>query len=197
LFKIYKMIIEKSKNDTLKKYLKQEAKSDEKYEFINKNKIKRPLINGSCNIIAANLMALIAQKTEHLQSTYILFSPKQKIYFPQLDEVVYSNLSIVCERPIYWDNEQLLLINPIIVVEVLSENTQQYDQTGKFDKYKTLESIRDYVLIRQNECYAEVWHQEKPGLWRETIIKDIEHLLPLKSVGVELSMQRIYKNVKI
>ena len=90
-----------------------------------------------------------------------------------------------------------LLINPILVVEVLSKSTQKYDRTGKFDKYKTLESIREYVLIRQDQCYAEVWYRETPGLWKETIISDISSVLPLQSVGIELSVQRIYKNVKL
>jgi Uma2 family endonuclease len=98
---------------------------------------------------------------------------------------------------VYWDNEKLLLINPIVVVKVLSKSTQRYDRKGKFDKYKTLESIREYVLIRQDTCYAEVWYQQEPGLWKETIIKNLSDKMPLQSVGIELSMQRIYRNVEV
>ena len=101
----------------------------------------------------------------------------------------------VCEKPIYWDDDDLLLINPILVVEVLSKSTQKYDRSGKFDKYKTLESFKEYVMIRQNECYAEVWFRERPGLWHETIVTAINGFLPLQSIGVEISMKRIYKNV--
>jgi Uma2 family endonuclease len=187
----------KRRTYTLAEYLRKEAKSVDKHEFINGNIIKMPYARGPHNIISANISAAMIIAFDQLEKNYIVFSSDQKIYFPSLDVGSYADALAVTERPIYWDNEQLLLINPIIVVEVLSKSTQKYDRNGKFDKYKTLESIRDYVLIRQNECYAEVWHQEKPGLWRETIIKDIEHLLPLKSVGIELSMKRIYKNVKI
>lgn len=191
------MIAENSKKYTLLKYLREEAKSIEKHEFINRKMVKTPAFNGSCNIILANLNSTIAQAVEDIEENYVIFSPNQKIYFPKLDEVVYSNLSAVCEKPIYWDDEELLLINPILVVEVLSKSTQKYDCTGKFDKYKTLESIREYVLIRQDQCYAEVWYREKPGLWKETIINDISNVLPLQSVGIELSLLRIYKNVKL
>ena len=97
----------------------------------------------------------------------------------------------------YWDDQQLLLINPIIVVEVLSKITEKYDRTGKFDKYKTLESLREYVMIRQDQHYAEVWYREKLGYWQVTIVTDINGEIPLKSVGVSLQMKRVYKNVEI
>lgn len=124
------------------------------------------------------------------------------VYFPSLDQGVYADALAVCEKPLYWDDNQLLLINPIIVVEVLSKISgtppaSKYDRTGKFDKYRTLESIREYVLIRQDECYAEVWYRESPGRWQETIVTDIKSELPLQSVGIKIAMEWIYKNVEL
>jgi Uma2 family endonuclease len=187
----------KLKTYTLAEYLRKEAKSVDKHEFINGNIIKMPYAKGPHNIITANVSAAMSIAFERLEKNYIVFSSDQKIYFPSLDEGVYADALAVSERPIYWDDEKLLLINPIVVVEVLSKSTQKYDRTGKFDKYKTLESISDYVLIRQDKCYAEVWYQKEKGLWQETIIDDISQLLPFKSIGIELSMQRIYKNVEL
>lgn len=185
----------KLKTYTLAEYLRKEAKSADKHEFINGNIIKMPYAKGPHNIIASNMTVALGIAFERENKNCILFNSDQKIYFPSLDEGVYADTLAVSERPIYWDDEKLLLINPIIVVEVLSKSTQKYDRTGKFDKYKTLESIRDYVLIRQDKCYAEVWHREKPNYWKETIITDINDTLPFQSIGIELSMQRIYKNI--
>lgn len=187
----------KLKTYTLAEYLRKEAKSADKHEFINGNIIKMPYAKGPHNIIASNMTVALGIAFEKENKNYILFNSDQKIYFPSLDVGVYADTLAVCEKPIYWDDEELLLINPILVVEVLSKSTQKYDRTGKFDKYKTLESIREYVLIRQDQCYAEVWYKEKPGLWKETIVDDISSVLPLQSVGIELSLLRIYKNVKL
>jgi Uma2 family endonuclease len=187
----------KLKTYTLTEYLRKEAKSTDKHEFINGNIIKMPYAKGPHNIIASNMTVALGIAFEQANKNCILFNSDQKIYFPSLNEGVYADTLAVSERPIYWDDEKLLLINPMIIVEVLSKSTQKYDRSGKFDKYKTLESIRDYVLIRQDECYAEVWHREAPGYWRETIISDISSQLPLQSVDIELSMQRIYKNVEL
>ena len=189
--------VRKLKTYTLAEYLRKEAKSVDKHEFINGNIIKMPYAKGPHNIISANISAAMIIAFDQLEKNYVVFSSDQKIYFPSLDEGVYADALAVCERPIYWDNEKLLLINPIVVVEVLSKSTQRYDRKGKFDKYKTLESIREYVLIRQDTCYAEVWYQQEPGLWKETIIKNLSDKMPLQSVGIELSMQRIYRNVEV
>jgi Uma2 family endonuclease len=180
---------------TLEEYLRKEANSVHKHEFINGEIIKMPNARYNHNLIAMNIAVEMTNTTESLEKEYQILGSDQKIYFPSLDEGVYADTLAVCEKPLFWDDDDLLLINPILVVEVLSKSTQKYDRTGKFDKYKTLESFKEYVMIRQNECYAEVWYRERPGLWHETIVTDIEGKLPLQSLGVEISMKRIYKNV--
>jgi Uma2 family endonuclease len=181
---------------TLEQYLEKEAKSIDKHEFINGQIIKMPYAKGPHNIISVNMMTEMAISFRSLEKKYIVFPSDQKIYFPSLDEGVYADALAVCEKPLYWDDNQLLLINPIIIVEVLSKSTARYDRNGKFDKYKTLESIREYVLIRQDECYAEVWYRESPGRWQETIITNITEKIPLQSVGISISMEWVYHNVE-
>ena len=187
----------KSKTYTLVEYLQKEAKATDKHEFINGKIIKMPYAKGPHNIISANMITQMNIAFDALEKSYTVFTPDQKIYFPKLGDGVYADALAVCEKPLYWDDNQLLLINPIIVVEVLSKSTEKYDRTGKFDKYKTLESLREYVLIRQDQHYAEVWYREKPGYWQETIITDLNDNILLQSVGVCLPMQRVYKNVEI
>jgi Uma2 family endonuclease len=191
-----KLILQKSvRKYTLEEYLRKEANSAHKHEFINGEIIKMPNARYNHNLIAMNIAVEMTNATEDLEKEYQILGSDQKIYFPSLDEGVYADTLAICEKPLFWDDDDLLLINPILVVEVLSKSTQKYDKTGKFNKYKTLESFKEYVMIRQNECYAEVWYRERPGLWHETIVTDIEGKLPLQSLGVEISMKRIYKNV--
>ncbi len=185
---------------TLEEYLRKEARSLEKHEFINGQIIKMPYAKGPRNIISANMIFELKLNFKKIAEKYIVFPSDQKVYFPRLDEGVYADALAVCKKPLYWDDNELLLINPILVVEVLSKSTQKYDRTSKrnaarFDKYKTLESFNEYVLIRQDEPYAEVWFRERPGLWHETIITDINDSIPLKSVGIEIAMKNVYENV--
>jgi Uma2 family endonuclease len=182
---------------TLAEYLAKEAKSTDKHEFSNGKIIRMPYAKGPHNIISANITARLVLGLESSERKYVIFSSDQKVYFPSLGEGVYADALAVAEKPVYWDTEKLLLVNPVLVVEVLSKSTAAYDRHGKFDKYKTLESFKEYVLIRQDKCYAEVWYRERPGLWHETIVTDLNAELPLQALGVSLSMQRIYQNVEI
>ena len=182
---------------TLEQYLEKEGKSIYKHEFIDGQILKMPYAKGPHNIISVNMMTRMVIGLEDSEKNYVVFPSDQKVYFPSLDEGVYADALAVCEKPLYWDDNQLLLINPIVVVEVLSKSTSRYDRNGKFDKYKTLESFKEYVLIRQDECYAEVWYRESPGRWQETIVTDINGQLPLQSVGISISMERIYRNVEL
>lgn len=185
------------KTYTLKQYLRKEAQSTDKHEFFNGHIVKMPYAKGPHNIIAANMITQLNNAFDELDKSYIVFQSDQKIYFPTLNVGAYADALAVADKPIYYDQEQLLLVNPILVVEVLSNSTGKYDRTGKFDKYKTLDSFQEYILVRQDMCYAETWYREQPNLWRETILTDRSAMLPLRSVGVEISMERIYKHVEL
>ena len=187
----------KRKKYTFKEYLDFEAKSIEKHEFIDGKIVKMPYAKGPHNIIAVNMSTVLSNALELLEKDYVVFGPDQKIYLPSLNVGVYADAFAVAESPIYFDDDQLLLINPLLVVEVLSKSTSKYDRTGKFDKYKTLDSFREYVLIRQDEYYAEVWYREKIGYWEKTIVADLSKNLSLLSVGVEIPMERIYRHLDL
>lgn len=192
-----KLILHKpTRKYTLEEYLRKEANSIHKHEFINGEIIKMPNARYNHNLIAMNIAVEMTNATENLEKEYQILGSDQKIYFPSLDEGVYADTLAVCEKPLFWDDDDLLLINPLLVVDILSKPTQKYGRSGTpSDKYKTLESFKEYVMIYQNVCYAEVWYRERPGLWHETIVTDIEGKLPLQSLGVEISLKRVYKNV--
>jgi Uma2 family endonuclease len=190
-------IARNQRNYTLEEYLLKEAKSVEKHEFINGKIVKMPYAKGPHNIISANMTAEFILAFRQKETNYCVFGSDQKIFFPSLNEGVYADCLAVSEVPQYWDNKELLLLNPLIIVEVLSDSTAAYDRKGKFNKYKTLDSFKEYVMIRQDKCYAEVWYRERPGLWHETIIEDINAKIPLQSVDIEIDMKMIYHNTKV
>ncbi len=80
---------------------------------------------------------------------------QQLVYLPDLNFSLYPDVLTVADSPFYWDNNEVLLINPLLIVEFLSRSTKKHDQTGKFDEYKTLPSFREYVLIDPDKCRVE------------------------------------------
>ena len=127
---------------------------------------------------------------------YFVMNSQQLVYLPELNFSLYPDVLVVCETPKYFDNNEVLLINPILIVEVLSKSTGKYDRTTKFDEYKTLDSFKEYVLIDQKKCHVETRFQEEPHLWREHTYTELTEKIMLKSVDCSIDMGMIYRKIE-
>jgi Uma2 family endonuclease len=179
---------------TLAEYLRKEERSEELHEYENGIIIKLPMARGPHNIIISNMSAelVFAFKKD---KKYSVFTGQQLVYMPKLNISRYPDILAVCETPVYFDDNEVLLMNPILIVEVLSKSTRSYDRKGKFDEYKTLASFKEYVIIDQNKPFVETRFQEKPNHWVFGECTDIESSVDLKSVGCTISLKDIYNNI--
>ena len=168
---------------TLSEYIRKEERSNELHEYYDGIITKLPMAKTPHNIISANITAelVFAFRTNNLD--YTVLANQQLVYLPKLNFSVYPDVLVVCETPQHYDKNQVLLINPVLIVEVLSKSTGKYDRTTKFDEYKTLDSFQEYVLINQKKCSVEIRFREEPGLWREKVYTNINDKILLKSVN--------------
>jgi len=181
---------------TLAEYLRKEGKSLRKHEYHNGKIIAMPYSRLPHNLISGNIITALNKAIEKIGKDYIVASSDQLVYFPELNVGLYPDALVVCEKPEFYDDGQLLLTNPVLVVEVLSKSTRNYDLKGKFDFYKTLPSFREYVLVEQDKIKAETRFRVEPNLWRENYETEIEATLKLESLGISLLMKDIYKKVQ-
>ena len=107
----------------------------------------------------------------------------------------YPDVVVTCEEEEYLDTEFDTLLNPTIIIEVLSKSTKSYDRKSKFAEYKTLDSFQEYILIDQNKCYIETYFKEKPNSWLGTDYKDITNTIYLKSLDCSIEIADIYDNI--
>lgn len=180
---------------SLENYLKREEKSLHKHEFINGIIVPMPGAKAKHNQIAMQLGAALVHGVDDTTPPYIVYNSDMKIYIPLFNHAVYPDAVVVCEAPEYWNGREDIILNPILIVEVLSNSTEDYDRNDKFMKYKTLPSFKEYVLVRQDKYYMETWHQEAPGLWRETIQEDKNGTMYLASLKITIDLKKIYKNI--
>lgn len=181
---------------SLAEYLRREERSQERHEYLDGKIIRLPMARGPHNIINVNVASALKFALKGQPQRYFIFGSNQKIYLPRLNFGLYADALAVCEKPLYWDDNQVLLINPILIVEVLSKSTGAYDRGDKFSEYKTLDSFREYLLIEQNSCRVESRFREEPGLWRETIVEDASGSILLRSLGCTIALTDIYENVE-
>ena len=180
---------------TLGEYLIREEKSQERHDYFN-GEIKRiPMARGPHNEIAVNITTAIKIALKSIDTTYRVFNANQNIYLPTLNFGVYPDAVVVCEVPQYHDANQLLLLNPLLIVEVLSRSTGKYDRGEKFREYTTAPSFMEYLLIEQDFCQVESRFQEEPDLWRNTRVENMEGSIELKSIGCSIALADIYEHI--
>ena len=180
---------------TLAEFLRREEKSEELHEYYNGIITKLPIARGPHNLIITNVGAALKYNSKAQGKNYLVYSGQQMVYLPTLNHGVYPDVLVVTDTPLYWDNNEVLLINPILIVEVLSKSTKSYDRKSKFAEYKTLDSFQEYILIDQNKCYIETYFKEKPNSWQGTDYMDINSTIYLRSLDCSIDMADIYENI--
>jgi Uma2 family endonuclease len=182
---------------TLAEYLEREECSRELHEYYNGKIIKLPMARGPHNIISANITSELKFAAKTANKKFIVMNGQQLVYLPKLNFGLYPDALVVTDNPQYYDPNEVLLTNPILIVEVLSKGTKKYDRNDKFDEYRTLASFEEYVLIDPKRCHIEVRHREERDFWRYTETKDINSSIFLTSVGFTISVADIYADIKI
>jgi Uma2 family endonuclease len=176
-------------------YLRREEKAVDKHEFYNGKIIKMAGGTHNHSEISANTVSALKVVVRPLPKKFRVYSSDLKIYIEPSDVGVYPDALVICEQPEFWNNRLDVIVNPLLIVEVLSPSTQSYDRLGKFELYKTLPSFKEYVLINADKPDVETRFREEPDLWRIKSETDINNLVALRSLGVSISMADIYEDI--
>ena len=108
---------------------------------------------------------------------------------------VYPDIVVVCGKPQFLDNQFDTLVNPSLIIEVLSPSTESYDRGRKFEHYRLIESCSEYLLLSTDRISAELFTRQTDGRWLLTVATRMEDTLELQSVSCELSVGAIYDGV--
>ncbi len=176
-------------------YLLLERRTGERYEFYN-GKIRR-MAGGTIahNRITRNIIIKLGQLIDE-KGNMEIFASDQKIYLPKYRWYVYPDAVVVAGVPIESEEEASAIINPILIVEVLSPSTMDYDRNRKFLEYQSLPSFQEYVLVRQDAPEALLAFREEPDLWRSSETAGMDADIVLRSIGASLPMKDVYAKVE-
>ncbi|MDQ3814367.1 MAG: Uma2 family endonuclease [Armatimonadota bacterium] len=138
-----------------------EAGSDIKHEYFDGCIFSRPGGSPEHNRLAANAVISLGSQLRGTPCRAVGSDQRVKVEATGLN--TYSDVVVYC-RPWRFDpREKNTLLNPVVLIEVLSDSTADYDRTIKFDHYKQIESLRDYILIAQDRVRVEHFHRTATG----------------------------------
>ena len=113
----------------------------------------------------------------------------------QTTSYFYPDIVVVCGEPQAEDNVFDTLLNPTLIVEVLSSSTETYDRDEKFAHYRQIDTLQEYILISQARVEVVQYRRQEPE-WISTEFRALEDVVPLVSIGCELPLQHVYRRVK-
>lgn len=125
------------------------------------------------------------------------FASDMRVHVPATGLYTYPDVVVVCGEPQLEDEHLDTLLNPTLIVEVLSKSTARYDRTGKFSDYRSIPSFAEYLLVAQDEYRVEHYAKQPDGRWLLTEYRSLEAVLELYSIQCSLSLKEIYDKVSV
>ncbi len=122
-----------------------------------------------------------------------VFSSDLRVKVEATGLTTYPDVSIVCGKPEVSSDDPHAIVNPIVLVEVLSDSTEAYDRGEKFAHYRRIPSLREYVLVSQRERRIEVHRLNESGRW-ELYEAAVGESIMLDSLGCQLSVDEVYRD---
>ena len=178
---------------TAAEYLAIEKKAAFKSEFFNGEMFAMAGANRLHNIANENLSGELYAK---LKGTLCrTLSRDQRVRVSRTGLYCYPDLIIVCGPPEYSTEDPDTLVNPRVIIEVLSDSIERYDRTTKFQHYQQLPSVMEYVMVSQHQPMCERFSRSADGSWAFVAFVGISTKLELTSVPVQVPLEDIYAGV--
>ena len=181
------------KHWTVEEYLEFERNSDERHEFVNGEVFAMSGASRNHGRITRNTLNSLTNQL--IDKACEPFPESVRIKINKKD-YTYPDVSVVCGEQ-KLDDEAYLdsIVNQTLIVEVLSPSTAMYDRTTKFQKYKQITSLQEYVLIEQDKPYIERYLRQSDGQWLYRDASRLDTSLELPSIGCTLALADVYRQV--
>jgi Uma2 family endonuclease len=173
---------------SIEEYLALDTDPLVKYEYLNGVVVAMAGASLRHNQIATNLSRRLDAALDG-RPCHVLGSD-QRVYVEETASYVYPDLTVVCDPPRSTGDRPRALLNPRLIVEVLSASTRDHDQGAKVRHYRKMASVREVLLVDANVRHAELYRRLETGQWLLTDVTEGE--IELESVGVRLGLDDVY-----
>lgn len=182
------------KRYTPEEYLAMERKAEYKSEYWNGFITAMSGATRKHNLVALNISAEIHGQLRARSCEVYMGDMRVRVSPTGL--CTYPDVVVVCGEPEFLDDELDTLLNPSLIVEVLSPSTEDYDREGKFEHYRTLDSLKEYVLVSQDQVLVERRVRQGEN-WVSTEYRDTEATPVLEAIGCAVPLREVYAKVNL
>lgn len=180
---------------TLEEYFALELASEEKYEYFDGEVFNMSGGSPAHEDIIGNIYATLKPHARNRECR--VFLSGLRVIVPTQPPYRYPDLTALCDKPRYVKVGGIdALVNPSLIVEVLSPSTEAYDRGDKFTRYKSIESFAEYLLVSQVRPHATHFVRREKGMWLHEEFNDLDGVVHLAALGCELALGDVYTDVE-
>jgi len=178
---------------SVEEYLALEEAADYKSEYIDGEIF--PMAGGSTNHnqIALNFSTELNFAFKKLD--YRVFMSDVRLWIPKKRIYTYPDVMVVCGKPEYYNNRTDTITNPRVIIEVFSASTKGYDRSKKFEGYRMIPTVQEYLLLDQNRRYIEHFSKMDNNRWSFAEYNESDETIALSSISFEIAVADIYNKV--
>ena len=180
---------------TPEEYLATERKAEYKSEYFNGEMFAMAGASERHVSIVANVMYLLVGQLKGRPGK--AYSSDMRVKVSPTGLYTYPDVVVVCGQPQFADEQKDTLLNPTLIVEVLSESTKDYDRGEKFEHYRTLPSLSEYVLIAQDKYHVEHFVRQPDNRWLLSETNLLGDTIHLSSIACDLALTEVYDKVEM
>lgn len=188
-----KVLEQSQKRSSVEEYIAAERRNATKNEFLNGRILPRSGSNRSHNILVANSAIAVGSKMHGHKCEIYISNMRVKLAG---NYVCYPDVVIVNGEPKFVDHNFDLLQNPTVVIEIFSNQTNSSDKTTKLENFLAMESVRECLLLKEDEMRVEHYARQNAKQWIYRIYNEREDVIALESINCKVSLAEIYANVK-
>lgn len=187
------MSVQTHTNMSVAEYLAFERSSETKHEYIAGRILAMSGASAAHNVITANTLANIHRQVSERNCT--VFPGDMRLGIVPQNIYVYPDITVVCGDVEFSDAEQDTLLNPTVIIEVLSPSTENYDRGKKSHYYRAIPTLQEYLLIAQDEPYIEHFVRYSAHQWLFSEVTAEQGSVHLASIDCTLQLKDIYNNI--
>lgn len=176
-------------------YLAYERQAETKHEYVGGEAFAVPRSTAKHNLIVANLIAEIGLQLRDRPCR--VYPSDQRVAAAAEGPFYYPDLVALCAESRFLDGEMDTLLNPEVLIEVLSPTTEAFDRGAKFSEYRTIPSLREVLFVAQDAARIERFERRDDGQWLLTDHAGLEAAVELPAIGCRMELARVYDKVEL
>jgi Uma2 family endonuclease len=178
---------------TFSEYLQRDHDSPDKLEYVYGTIVAQAGSTARHNMIISNVISHLLPQLR--RRGCFIYPSDLRVQAITQQVYTYPDLTIVCGAPQFLEPNELTLVNPTIIMEILSPSTEAKDRNEKLIYYRSIASLQEYILIDQNAPYVQRYARQTPYFWYVHLTDTLDAVIPLDAVNVQLPMTAIYEGI--